>query len=192
MMPGAAARWSSSPCPGAPPKGEREKRVDYLRPRSGGAQQSAPQRGPIPIRRSGGSSTCSCPTGANWSSLATQPEPDQHSLLAQLGWGLPKQARPRTAQNPPSQCRTDLLHPPIESTEISLADPPQSERPARERSSTQPGSPRHEGATDGEASRLLARMARLVAADRSRFSTLIRREPRHQVSAPPPARTVSI
>ncbi len=25
----------------------------------------------------------------------TQPEPDQQLLLAQLGWGLPEQARPR-------------------------------------------------------------------------------------------------
>jgi len=189
-MPGAAARWSSSPCP------RRRRRVNaksaWILPSSSIGRRSTKCRREGRYRS--GEAVGLLPA------VVRRARTGLHSLRGprrintpyspQLGWGLPKQARPRTAQNPPSQCRTDLLHPPIESTEISLAHPPQSERPARERSSTQPGSPRHEGAADGEG--LPARLARPIAADRSRFNTLIRREPRHQVSAPPPARTVSI
>jgi len=100
MKLGAAAHdaWRSSALvkltlPEAPSKGEREKRVDFTFVLDRAALNKVPPRGPIPIRRSGGTSTCSCPTGANWSSLATQPEPDQHSLLAPTRMG-PAQAGP--------------------------------------------------------------------------------------------------
>jgi hypothetical protein len=55
----------------------------------------------------------------------TQPEADQQLLLAQLGWGLPEQARPGSVQNPRSLCSTDLSNPTIEFTRIFLAYPPQ-------------------------------------------------------------------
>jgi hypothetical protein len=55
----------------------------------------------------------------------THPEPDQQLLLAQLGWVVPEQARPRITENPPSRCRTNLFHTPTDFPRISLAYPSQ-------------------------------------------------------------------